>query len=177
MIIIASSVNLVQSYQNPGSHIGYWLKHVFGLSFLDLNDVELAYQTTLEPAVNAFPELMPFSEYLTTTYVYPPKLWARFPTSYGYDMPCTTNGCESYHSHLKDHIGNAHPNVYKFAKVMIERQELVYVKLQSLLATRNSTLTAKQREMQETCEAFLRKNLTSYEFIHKLSFKFLPTVL
>ena len=125
---------------------------------------------------------MPFSEYLTTTYVsstarYPPKLWARFPTSYGYDMPCTTNGCESYHRHLKDHIGNAHPNVYKFAKVMIERQELVYVKLQSLLATRNATLTAKQREMQETCEAFLRKNLTSYEFIHKLSFKFLPTVL
>ena len=38
-----SSVNLVESYQNPGSHIGYWLKHVFGLSFLDLNDVELAY--------------------------------------------------------------------------------------------------------------------------------------
>ena len=150
--------------------------------FLDPNDVELAYQTTLEPAVNACPELMPFSEYLTTTYVsstarYPPKLWARFPTSYGYDMPCTTNGCESYHRHLKDHIGNAHPNVYKFAKVMIERQELVYVKMQSLLATRNSTLTAKQREMQETCEAFLRKNLTSYEFIHKLSFKFLPTVL
>ena len=126
-----SSINLVEvgeSHQNPESHIGYWLKHVLGLSFLDPNDVELAYQTTLEPAVNACPELM----YLTTSYVsstarYPPKLWARFPTSYGYDMPCTTNGCESYHRHLKDHIGNAHPNVYKFAKVMIERQELVYV--------------------------------------------------
>ena len=39
-------------------------------SSIDKREVfELAYQTTLEPAVNACPELMPFSEEVTTTYV------------------------------------------------------------------------------------------------------------
>ena len=97
-------IHVLESYQNPGSHIGYWLKHVFGLSFLDLKGIELAHQTTLDPAVNECPELMPFCEYLTTTYVpstarYPPKLWARFLTSYGYDMPYTTlqKTCDAFY--------------------------------------------------------------------------------
>ena len=34
-----------------------------------------------------------------------------FPANIGYDTPATTNGCESYYKHLKNHIGSAHPNV------------------------------------------------------------------
>ena len=106
----------------------------------------------------------------------PPKLWARFPTKFGLDTPATTNGCESYHRHLKDHVGTAHPNVYKFAMILLERQELTYVKLQGLAAQRRPDSLMKLREIKEHCDNLTRGHLTSYEFIHKLSFKFLPVI-
>ena len=64
--------------------------------------------------------------YVSSTARYPPKLWARLPTDYGVDTPATTNGCESFHRHIKDHVGTCHPNLYKFTKALREPQEMVY---------------------------------------------------
>ena len=107
---------------------------------------------------------------------FPSKLWARFPTKFGLDTPATTNGCESYHRHLKDQVRTVHPNVYKFAMILLDTQELpvIYVKLQGLTAQRRPHSLMKLREIQEHCDNLTCGHLTFYEFIHKLSFKFLP---
>ena len=102
-------------------------------------------------------------------------MWARFPISHGIDTPCTTNGCETYHRHLKHHIGNCHPNVFKFATILSERQELTYVKIQGVAAKRKP-LTMKQREIKEACDMILSGSLNSYQFLHKLCFKFIPVI-
>ena len=115
--------------------------------------------------------------YATCTSRFPPKLWARFPTEYGIDTPSTTNGCEVFHKHLKEHVGVSHPNIYKFSSVLLERQELTYVKLQSLAATHHTTSSSRRKEIQDTCQLYLNGELSAFLFIQKMSFKFLPVEL
>ena len=93
------------------------------------------------------------------------------------DTPNTTNGCESFHRHLKDHIGAAHPNVFKLATVLLQRQELTYIKLQGLSAIKPVGLTSRQQKIKETCDQLLDSKLSFCEYIQTLSFKFLPAVL
>ena len=62
-------LNLFAEYQNKDSLSGYWLKHVFGLSFFDPQHVEATYNDTLYPAIESCPELLDFHEYVTKTYV------------------------------------------------------------------------------------------------------------
>ena len=83
------------------------------------------------------------------------------PANIGFDTPATTNGCEKYYKHLKDLIGSAHSNVCKFGLVLIERQELTYVKLQGLAAerTRKVDVSIKRREIRGHCVSFSRENL------------------
>ena len=105
-------------------------------------------------------------------------MWARFPISHGIDTPCShvllTDARHFTHRHLKHHIGNCHPNyVYKFATILSKRQELTYVKIEGVAAKRKP-LTLKQREIKEACDMILSGSLNSYQFLHKLSFKFLP---
>ena len=119
-------------YRDTQSRIGYWLKHIHGLAFLSPSDVLDTYVNTLLPAVEECPELKPFSQYFMCTYAsetarFPPALWARFPTEYGIDTPSTTNGCKSFHKHLK----LSHPKLYTFSAVLLECQELMYIKQQS----------------------------------------------
>ena len=114
-------------------------------------NVEATYNNALLPAIHECPELQSYSRYFVSTYIsetarFPPKLWARFP------------------------------NVYKFAMILLGRQELTYVKLQGLAAQRRPDSLMKLREIQEHCDNLTRGHLTSYEFIHKLSFKFLPVI-
>ena len=69
--------------------------------------------------------------YTSAMYTFPKHMWARFPITIGIDTTCSTkNGCENFHKHF--HIGNSHPNVFKFAKILAERQrvDLFYVKIE-----------------------------------------------
>lgn len=173
-------LGLSNEYRNPESRVGYWLKHIYGLAFLPPETVYDTYASTLLPAVNLLPELEPFSKYFVETYASntarypPPTLWARLPTDYGLDTPSTTNGCENYHKHLKDHFGTSHPNLYKFSTVLLERQELTYVRLQSLSAAKRPGPTDRQKDIAEKCQLYIDGQLTPFLFVQKLSFKYLP---
>ena len=64
-----------------------------------------------------------FADYVLETYVseeciIEPSIWAHSPDS----DPQTTNGAESYHSHLSEQFYTAHPNIYVFVEILLRRQ-------------------------------------------------------
>ena len=66
--------------------------------------------------------------------------------------------------------------LFKFARILGERQEITYVKLQSLSAARKIK-TSRQVDIEAACTQLTQQDISTYDFIKKLSFKFLPALL
>ena len=56
----------------------------------------------------------------------------------------TTNGAEAFHRHIKESVGNAHPNIFCLANVLLQIQEETYVKLQSSQSVRRMSRSDRE---------------------------------
>jgi len=95
------SLGLTKMY-NTHTDESYFFKFFFGLPFLDSDNVIdcftdgfLAILPTKDDRVVQFIDYV-FENYISPDAMFPPNIWTQFSAS----CNRTTNGCESFHSHL-----------------------------------------------------------------------------
>ena len=120
-----------------------------------------------------------FCDYVCDTYItpdsrFPPSMWARMPDDP--QIPTTTNGAEAFHKHFKKCFQSPHPNIYVLASKLLGLQEETYVKLQCQNRQRNQRAATVQRRerIEEICQMYRSGQLTRAQYVHQISFKFLP---
>jgi len=99
------SLGLSNEYKNTNSEIGKWLRHTFGLLFLNPQEVSDCFSYDFKRDRPDNDLLSKYSDYLVDNYIgddcnYPPSLWAALTAS----LTRTTNACESFHSEFKDNF-------------------------------------------------------------------------
>lgn len=159
------------------SEISNYLKVFFGLPFLKPEDVENCFTDDLVSILPQNEKVETFTDYILNTYItpnsdFPPSLWAMYSGS----MTRTTNSCEAFHSKFNGMFYSAKPNIYKFIDVLKNVQKDTYIKIRS-----SSHIKKIRREVCEKQE-FLRKQMikydvneiTRFDYIKTVSFKFLP---
>ena len=166
-------------YTDPDNDTGKWLKMFFGLPLLPANEIEDAFAEDIMSDALRDPEVENFTDYVFDTYIkpdarYPPNMWARMPDDT--QIPTTTNGAENFHCHFKKCFKTPHPNIYSLAKELLGLQEETYVKLCSgnRKNTHRSATVQRRRKIAELCSSFRTGDLICADYLHEISFKFLP---
>uniref|UniRef100_A0A2S2NHY4 MULE transposase domain-containing protein n=1 Tax=Schizaphis graminum TaxID=13262 RepID=A0A2S2NHY4_SCHGA len=92
-------LGIITEYKNK-CNIGMWLRHSFGLLFLNPSEVMSYFMEDFMPQQCPFNNhVLAYSQYLLNNYIlntstFPPKLWAEATSA----LTRTTNVCESFHS-------------------------------------------------------------------------------
>lgn len=126
-------LGLATVYQNKSSEVGKWLRHTFGLLFLDPKEVFECFIDNFMADCLTDDQVGKYSDYLIDNYMtencdYPPILWASTSSS----LRRTTNNCESFHSKFNQSFYKESPSINTLVTVLInEVQTEVYVKLKS----------------------------------------------
>ena len=112
-----------------------------------------------------------FVEYILDEYVlpgcrFPPATWATFDAH----QIRTTNACEAHNGKLKKMFYHAHPNIFVFAEVLLEIQEMSYLKMRNPTPADPSVSTILEQYMAKL-EA---GEISRFDFVHDLARKFLP---
>lgn len=168
------SLGLTKMYRSKTAE-GSYLRVFFGLPFLDPTDMENFFEYELQMKEPNHPAVKEFSKYVYENYVrpgalFPPYLWA----SYSSSIARTTNACESFNSKLNGQFYHAHPNIYLFIDALLEIQERTYSKMLSVHIKKMSKKSAlKQQYIREAMDAFEEGRIDRYEFVKKVSRKFL----
>ena len=121
-----------------------------------------------------------FANYMVETYIaddarFPPSMWATSPSDEE-DVPRTTNAAEAFHMHFKKRFNSPHPNLYAIAFKLLEYQEIIYIKLQSLQARRTTSAAqqTKAQFIQGMCNQYMYFYLTRQQYVKLVAYKFLP---
>ena len=82
------------------------------------------FANVLMPEASPLP-VQRFCDYMLDTYIapdarFPPEMWAASPNE---SAIRTTNGAKAFHRHIKKSVGNAHPNIFCLANVLLQIQE------------------------------------------------------
>ena len=135
--------------------------------FLEPQDVGDVYVFTLSVIQPVHEKLTLFADYLINTYisedaVFPPNLWASKTAS----AARTTNACESFHSHISKTLNSPHPSVFVFIDFLINFQNEIYVKLQSIHKpyVPNSDTRKRQEYLQNKINDFNNGKVSTLEF-------------
>lgn len=124
---------MVKLYDNKNSETGQWLRWIFGIPYLNAQDVAYVFFDYFMPVPE---DAVAFSNYLIDTYMtatstFLPTMWA------SPDMDDrTTNVCESFHAKFNELFFCSHPNIFVFIHVLLSIQEETYVKIRSQNAIR-----------------------------------------
>jgi hypothetical protein len=127
-------LGLLNEYKYTNSEIGKWLRHTFGLLFLNAQEVSDCFSYDFmsdRPDSNL---LTKYYDYLVDNYIgddcnYPPSLWTALSAS----LTQTTNTCESFHSLFKDNFYKRTPHIIPWITVLIENiQTNVYITLKNI---------------------------------------------
>ncbi|KAE9538197.1 hypothetical protein AGLY_006169, partial [Aphis glycines] len=126
---LIESVGLIREYENKKSKIGKWLRELFGLMFLDPNEVELYYENFLKNNQPKDERIKKIITYLDTTYIendatFPPSIWAKQEI-----MLESRDDCKSLHDKLGDKFTSVHPNIAVFMKNVLAVQTDSYVQM------------------------------------------------
>ena len=105
----------------------------YGLSLLPANEVEVAFVEDVSDMTDD-ERFGKFADYVVENYLdagcdFPPILWAGSP----HLNPATTNGCESYNSHLNAEFYSAEPNIYLFVETLLRQQTSTFSLCRSIL--------------------------------------------
>jgi hypothetical protein len=110
-----------------------------------------------------------FENYTSPDAMFPPNIWAQFSAS----CNRTTNGCESFHSHLNSSFYSSHPNIYNFKDVLVEIQSETYIKCRSS-GIKTKKICEKEAFIRQQMTKLAQKEIEQFDFVKSLSFKFLP---
>ena len=167
-------------YADNNNAIGMWLKSIFGLPYLDPCEVSDAFAFDIMPDAALDERVTQFANYMVETYIadearFPPSMWATSPSNEA-DVPRTTNAAEAFHMHFKKRFNSPHPNLYTIAFKLLEYQEIIYIKLQSL-QERRTTSAAQQTKaqfIQDMCNQYMYFYLTRQQYVKLVAYKLLP---
>nr|CAI5824151.1 unnamed protein product [Callosobruchus analis] len=118
---------------SPQSEIAKWLKNLFGLSFLnseEVGDCLVEDFISIKPQDSKGERML---NYFVDTYVdndttFTPRIWvARYSS-----LTRTTNACESFHSELNAESLSPRPNIYLFLKTLLDMQTDTYIRINSV---------------------------------------------
>lgn len=161
------------------SEIGKWIGYCFGLLFLEPQEVGDVYAFTLAAIQPENDKVTLFADYLVNNYisedaVFPPQLWASKTAS----AARTTNACESFHSHIGKTLNVTHPSVFIFIEFLINFQNEIYVKLQSIHKpyVPNSNTRKRQEYLQNKINDFNNGKVSTLEFIKLTSHYYSSTM-
>ena len=157
------------------SEVGNWLKIFFGLPFLPADEIADTFSDCLMPDAAPIPEVQLFCDYMLETYIapdslFPPRFWAASPNEH---LIRTTNAAESFHRHVKDVVGRAHPNVYNLTNILLKIPEETYIKIQSNDSASSSINSALF--MAKTCYSiYANGQMSAKDYLKRICFKYLP---
>ena len=123
---------LTSDYKDDKSEVEHFLKHFFGLAFLNACDVENSFIEDLMAMKPNSEKVEKFCDYILETYItldsdFPPHMWAEFSAT----INRTTSGCECFHSKFNSLFYKSAPNIYNFVEALKQVQCLVYIKMRS----------------------------------------------
>nr|CAI5860740.1 unnamed protein product [Callosobruchus analis] len=121
----------IPEYRAANNEIGKWLNYVFGLPFLEPNEVPDCFSMDLMSTQPNCSRAVEFSDYLVENYIdeeamFPPKNWASCISS----ITRTINCCESFHSKFNECFYKPHPSLYVFIKILSNFQTETYIKIE-----------------------------------------------
>ena len=105
-----------------------------------------------------------------------PSIWAQSPDS----DPQTTNGAESYPSHLNEQFYTAHPNIYIFVEILLRRQTTNYVamtmtSLWNGRTTRKASLE-KQAYLKQAFTEYTSAKISRIDYMQRVAYLVCPTI-
>ena len=173
------NLGLSAEYKTRDSDIGKWLKSFFGLGFLRPIEVEDCFAFDIVAGQPEDRRCARFADYILQTYVapdaqFPPVIWANS------DVACmrTTNACESFHKHFADQFYSAHPSVFAFLDKLKQLQTHTYTKIAAAAADLQAPPRRQRQQriqnMAETKRQYENGDITRYQFVKKMAFKWLP---
>lgn len=168
------SLGLTGEFRNKDSEVGRWLRHTFGLTYLNPDEVGDCFALDLFAEKPIHSELDKYADYLLETYIeddapFPPSLWATATPS----IINTTNACESFHSKLNESFYSTHPSIYIFIEKLKEFQIDTYVKIQSVhipAKVKDTHTKQKLRTLRELCEQLNNGTMSRLHFVKCVSF-------
>lgn len=145
-----------------------WLQAIFGLPFLSPEDVGTCF---IDDFISELPEgskFTKFADYLVENYIeessrFPPEMWASFERS-----NVTNNPCESFHSHFQKNFYHSHPDINSFARILVDTQTFVYVKINSVNEPPRplcSKYKKSQQKLQDAKQQYLLGTLPRKDFV------------
>lgn len=171
---------MANSYSNPESELGNWLKLFFALPSLRTDDVEDAFVFDLMSDSPSCQASHDFTDYMLLNYIkndskFPPSLWADLKSN---DVT-TTNACESFHQHFKKSLQTVHPNIYRFIDGLEEAERRATLKLRNLQlgATPNKKRKLaidKTASKYKIIEDYEQGRITRIEFLKTMCKTMLP---
>lgn len=165
-------LGLAKEYNNELSEIGSWLRHLFGLQYLDPNDVEDCFVMDLAPDQPADQRVTEFADYLVEHYLdgeFPPNMWAEEGTSQEH----TTNACESFHSKFGEQFYHAHPSIIHFTEVLKMFQTQSYIKINSIndgARKPSSSSSRRQNIIKSKLKIYKKNEISRYDFVKFCSY-------
>lgn len=166
-------LGLATLYTDKNSEIGVWLRHTFGLIFLEPNEVLDCFLENFMADRPIDDRVVQYSDYLVDNYItnncsYPPMLWASTSSS----LRRTTNNCESFHSNFNQHFYKESPSIFNLVNVLInEIQTNIYIKIGSIYlpnSTRDHRVRARQQRNEIYISDYKNGKLDRYVFNYKI---------
>lgn len=172
------SLGLSNNYKVKDDEVGAFLRIFFGLPFLPPQEVEDCFVEDLMAIQPQHDGVVKFCDYIVENYIdtrssFPPALWAEFSNS----LTRTTNACESFHSKLNNMFYQAHPNIYVLTNALLEIQTSSYTKMKQFRQRMPKILETKLKFLSAVNEEFMTKSCDRFQFVKKISWKFLPISL
>ena len=170
------AIGLKGEYEDKNSAIHRWIRTLFGLAFLNPDNVQTVFAFDMTAMAPMDPRVEILEEYLTKNYCmddskYPPQLWA----SANLDEPRTTNCCESFHALLKKRTGHR-PNIFKLLRCLSDIQELTQSKMNAIEAGNPRFIPRKERVKRLRWQSFSTQYnsgiITRHQYVSCMSYKF-----
>ncbi|KAE9522740.1 hypothetical protein AGLY_016849 [Aphis glycines] len=165
------AVGLSKEYNDNTSDVGKWLGNIFGMPFLNPEEVGDCFAMDFISGMPQNNKLTTFSDYIYDTYIsddalFPPHMWALRSET----VTRTTNAVEFFHSHFKNNFYMTHPNIHNFLNVLLQLQSEVYIKIRSIgtIQTRKRTLVRKNFILNEI-KKYKEGEKTRFEYVQSVS--------
>ncbi|XP_056633558.1 uncharacterized protein LOC130443111 [Diorhabda sublineata] len=165
---------LISEFNNRDSEIGRWIKHTFGITYLNPDELEdcFVFDLMCYKPVNA--TLDKYADYLLDVYIdkdsqFPPTMWSDGSPS----IFQTTNACESFHSRFNSSPYSSHPAIYVFIEKLKEFQIDTYIKIQSLYVPariKDAKVKNKLNFLVDIVHRFRSNQITRLDFVKCVSY-------
>ena len=169
-------IGLACSYNDKNSDIAKWLLKFFRLSLLPANEIEDAFAEDIMDDAPSDAKCVEFADYVYNNYIssdcqFPPNVWACSPDG----SVRTTNGAESFHSHLNEQFISPHPNIFVFVEILLRVQTGTYVIINSISKTRLERKSIEKAALLQSFYTNYRSGtLSRKDYIKSCSYRFAP---